>query len=195
MFSGGGSWHSLLHGIDSSVLVRILVGGPGQIVAHMTLTKSHVCRIPPMILDCIFLLLVCFKSYEHYRSLPQRTWRGTRLMNVLVRDSVFYFFTCAPSTPPSPPHTALTAPQRVLDLPLQRAHLEQHARVAERRRGPAPARLDLGDDLPARRRRAPRAQHPPRVRAQHARRHRWHWQQQRHVGRVRRDDVRAACAE
>ncbi|KIP10814.1 hypothetical protein PHLGIDRAFT_125318 [Phlebiopsis gigantea 11061_1 CR5-6] len=54
---------------------------------------SYAFWIPPMILDSIFLLLVCLKSYEHYRSLPQHTWRGTRLMNVLVRDSVFYFLT------------------------------------------------------------------------------------------------------
>ena len=46
-----------------------------------------------MILDCIFLSLVCYKSYEHYRSLPGRTWRSTRLMNILVRDSMIYFFT------------------------------------------------------------------------------------------------------
>lgn len=63
-----------------------------------------------MILDSIFLLLVCLKSYEHYRSLPQHTWRGTRLMNVLVRDSVFYFLTCA-LLPLRPPCTPLTAPR------------------------------------------------------------------------------------
>lgn len=45
-----------------------------------------------MIIDSIFLLLVCYKSYEHYRSLPGTTWRSTRLMNVIVRDSLVYFF-------------------------------------------------------------------------------------------------------
>lgn len=44
-----------------------------------------------MLLEFIFLMLVCFKSFRHYKSLPNHAWRGTRLMNIMVRDSVLYF--------------------------------------------------------------------------------------------------------
>ena len=42
--------------------------------------------------DFILLVLVLFKSYQHYRPMPGESWRGARLMNVIARDSGIYFF-------------------------------------------------------------------------------------------------------
>lgn len=42
--------------------------------------------------EFILLVLVCYQAFRHYKSMPDRRWRGARLVNVMVRDSVLYFF-------------------------------------------------------------------------------------------------------
>ncbi|KAJ7064947.1 hypothetical protein C8F01DRAFT_782126 [Mycena amicta] len=46
-----------------------------------------------MVFDVIILFLVARKAYNHYKMLPDRTWReaSQTLLGVLARDSVFYF--------------------------------------------------------------------------------------------------------
>ena len=41
--------------------------------------------------DFIMLVLVAYKAFEHYRCLPDKYWRGARLMTVIGRDSLVYF--------------------------------------------------------------------------------------------------------
>ena len=49
--------------------------------------------------DFVLLVLSVWKSVQHYRTLPDISvqWRGAHLMNIMVRDSVLYFFWCVPA--------------------------------------------------------------------------------------------------
>ncbi|KIP01927.1 hypothetical protein PHLGIDRAFT_131017 [Phlebiopsis gigantea 11061_1 CR5-6] len=49
--------------------------------------------IPNMIFEFILFAMVAYKSFQQNWSVPGRElWRGARLLNVMFRDSVFYFF-------------------------------------------------------------------------------------------------------
>lgn len=44
-----------------------------------------------MSFDFVMVILVLARSYWHHRTCMDKLWTGQRLMNVLVRDSMFYF--------------------------------------------------------------------------------------------------------
>ncbi|KAH7911919.1 hypothetical protein BJ138DRAFT_1149587 [Hygrophoropsis aurantiaca] len=46
---------------------------------------------PLMILDFILVVLVGYKSMQHYLRVPDKTWSGARLVRSLARDSFIYF--------------------------------------------------------------------------------------------------------
>jgi hypothetical protein len=48
--------------------------------------------VPVMGLDFVLVLLAGYKSIQHYRHVPDKTWFGARLMRVFARDSIIYFF-------------------------------------------------------------------------------------------------------
>jgi len=48
-------------------------------------------RIPPLAVEVISLILVAYKAVLHYQGNTPREWAGSRLMDSIVRYSVFYF--------------------------------------------------------------------------------------------------------
>jgi len=54
--------------------------------------SSFSIRVPVMGLDFVLVLLAGYKSIQHYRHVPDKTWFGARLMRVFARDSIIYFF-------------------------------------------------------------------------------------------------------
>jgi hypothetical protein len=44
-----------------------------------------------MAFDFIIVILAGFKSVQHYRRVPDKSWFSARFMKVLARDSLVYF--------------------------------------------------------------------------------------------------------
>ncbi|EGN91616.1 hypothetical protein SERLA73DRAFT_164430 [Serpula lacrymans var. lacrymans S7.3] len=47
--------------------------------------------IPLMVFDCILFALAMFKSYQHYRQVPDKNWPGASVIRILTRDSFVFF--------------------------------------------------------------------------------------------------------
>ncbi|EGN91617.1 hypothetical protein SERLA73DRAFT_157492 [Serpula lacrymans var. lacrymans S7.3] len=47
--------------------------------------------IPFMVFDCILFGLAMFKSFQHYRQVPDKNWSGVSALRILTRDSFVFF--------------------------------------------------------------------------------------------------------
>ncbi|KAF7318990.1 hypothetical protein HMN09_00235000 [Mycena chlorophos] len=84
---------------DPTLSGRAQVVGPGNKVYMLPFCNNVIPDhffaywIAFMLFDMLILLMVVRKAYNHYKMLPDKTWRDASrtLMGVLARDSVFYF--------------------------------------------------------------------------------------------------------
>lgn len=44
--------------------------------------------------ESILFALALYKGYIHYRESPNKAWFGSRLVGVIVRDSILFFAWC-----------------------------------------------------------------------------------------------------
>ncbi|EGN96276.1 hypothetical protein SERLA73DRAFT_162144 [Serpula lacrymans var. lacrymans S7.3] len=56
-----------------------------------TPTWFYLFMIPIMVFDFILFVLALYKSLQHYRQVPDKTWSGARVISMMMRDSLLFF--------------------------------------------------------------------------------------------------------